>query len=246
MVYVGNTCPTRAVKRQAHGVFGGWNAGFQIGGDGVFNVQALPVVWVLPVVEQRRCMVGLRVPRSGIVVSIDGDEIHLRRSSAQVEVGVILRSRRPIEGEHVLLVSGLRKSVQLTAELRQQSGEVVFIGGGWKLPIDVEAIEQPRRRNAGSDVAFDKHVDAGGGQGATSLGRACRGVITGCLRGTEDKNDRIVDPSYWFSKRLRLVEKGRLLRGNSASVSPRTEFSARGRLQSAAGRRRLRCRSRQC
>jgi hypothetical protein len=83
MIDVGNSSPACAIGRNAHGVLPRRHSGLQVRIDGIVDVQVLAIVRVLMIVEQRRCMVSLRVPRSGIVVAIDGDEIHLRAAAGR-------------------------------------------------------------------------------------------------------------------------------------------------------------------
>ena len=51
--------------------FFGRHAGLEIGIHSGVDVETLTVGRILPVIEQRRGVIRLRIPRSGVVVAID-------------------------------------------------------------------------------------------------------------------------------------------------------------------------------
>src|ERR1700722_3054243 len=161
MVHVGDSGPAGAVKRNSHGVFVRWHASLEISVDRGINVEPLPIQRILFGIEKRRRVVGLGIPRAGVVVAIDRNEINLLSGLTQIDVDVVLRAGRSVERHYIALVRGLAKYIKLAAEFLQQGSEVLGVGRCGKFPIDIEPIKQPGSCNARSDVSADKHVDAG-------------------------------------------------------------------------------------
>src|SRR5208283_2506043 len=143
------------------------------------DVAAIGIHRIRGRVVQGRRLVRLLFLCSGIVVTVDGEEIHLSSGSLEIDVDVLLRVRWRIEGQDIFLARRFRQSAELRAELLEQSGEVLLVRRAGKLPIDIEAVKQARTCNRCSDVPLDKHIDARRGERSPATRGGCGGHEAG-------------------------------------------------------------------
>ena len=108
---------------------------------------------------------------------------------AKVDVDVVLRARRTIERQGIFFAGRFAQGVQLITKLCQQGGKVLRVGRGGKFPIDIETVKQTGSRDAGGNVATDKHIDAGSGKGLASRS-AAGGGDEGCSIGSRRPSQR--------------------------------------------------------
>src|SRR5882724_13717814 len=174
MEYVGSARPAGGIQRQYHGVLVRRYTRIEVGVYGCIDIEVLPEEGVLLGIEERRSVVGLRLPGTGVVITVDGDEIDLLGGISEIDVHIVLRACGSVERHHIILASCFPQGVQLAAELRQQRGEVLCVGRGRELPINVEAIKQTGSGDARSNIALHKKVDAGGRE-CLAAGRSARG-----------------------------------------------------------------------
>src|SRR5580698_2080198 len=67
-----------------------------------------------------------------------------------------------------MLVVGLPQGVQLLAKFLEQQCCVYRVSCGGKFPINIDAIEDSRRRNSGREITVDEQIDATGDHGLTA------------------------------------------------------------------------------
>ena len=79
------------------------------------------------------------------------------------------------------------EGVHLAAEFEEEGFVVVSVGLVRVFPVDVDAVEEIGDGDAGSEVAFEKDVDAGGDEGFAVLGLSVDGEVrTAAFEGDEN------------------------------------------------------------
>src|SRR5258707_6539886 len=97
MVNVGDTRPAGGIQRQSHGVLMRRYTRFEVAVYGVIDIEILPEERILLGIEEWRSVVGLRLPGTGVVITVDGDEIDLLGGISEIDVHIVLRACRAVE-----------------------------------------------------------------------------------------------------------------------------------------------------
>jgi hypothetical protein len=179
---LGTPVQPTAYNGNSHGVLGRRHAGLEIGHYRLIDAESLGAQWVLGRLVQRRLLIGLLVPRSGIVIAVDGEEVHLRSGSLQIDVDIVLLPAGESNDRMYFLPVVFDQGVELRAELFQQGGEILLVRRGGKLPVDIEAVEETGSLNAWGDVALDKqsmHEEASAARPAGLSGCHPAGRVAG-------------------------------------------------------------------
>ncbi len=78
------------------------------------------------------------------------------------------------------------------AKLLQQRQKIRGVRLAGKLPIEVDAVEEARSLDAGSEIALDEGIDAGGYEGLAILRLSVYGEVGGAaFKGDEDTQMRV-------------------------------------------------------
>jgi hypothetical protein len=92
--------------------------------------------------------------------------------------------------------------IHLPTELAQKGLEVGSVGFAGKLPVKVDAVEEARSFDSGSEVSFEKDVDAGGDEGLAVAGLGVLGEVGGATF----ERDKDAQARELALEKLKLVE----------------------------------------
>jgi hypothetical protein len=92
--------------------------------------------------------------------------------------------------------------VHFAAELAEEGLKVGCVGLVGELPVDVDAVKEMRRGDAGCEVSFDEGVDAGGDEGFAVFRLSVEGEVGGAAF-ERDENAQMGKATL---EKLKLVE----------------------------------------